>query len=289
MTRLLIFGAGYAARRAARRNRSIFSRIAGTTRKIEKADALAAAGIEPLLFEDEHRLREALSEADHLLVSVAPDETGDPVLSRFADALRGCGSISWICYLSTVGVYGDHHGAWVDEQSECRPTLPRSQWRLKSERAWQDLAASMQVPLAILRLSGIYGPGRNAFVNIEKGTSRRIVKPGQVFNRVHRDDIAKAFGLASGSQLSGIFNISDDLPAPPHDVVAFAHSLHGSNAPAEVEFADANMTDMARSFYCECKRVANLRSKTALGMAYDWPDYRSALARMWQDGSWRSD
>ena len=147
----------------------------------------------------------------------------------------------------------------------------------------------MEIPLAIFRLSGIYGPGRNAFVNIEKGTSRRIVKPGQVFNRIHRDDIASAFVLAARQEADGIFNISDDLPAPPQDVVTYAHVLHGSEPPPEINFGDAAMTEMARSFYGECKRVANARSKSVLGLTYVWPDYRTALARMWQEGSWRAD
>lgn len=146
---------------------------------------------------------------------------------------------------------------------------------------------SKGVPLAIFRLSGIYGPGRNAFVNIENGTSRRLVKPGQVFNRIHRDDIAKAFQLACEQSAAGIFNITDDEPAPPQDVVAFAHQLAGSEPPPETDFATAQLSPMARSFYGENKRVSNAKSKAVLGMTYDYPDYRAALTRMWNESRWK--
>jgi nucleoside-diphosphate-sugar epimerase len=289
MTNLLIFGAGYSAREAAVQSRADYSRIAGTFRKAEHSPGLAASGIEPAAFTETRELEAILAESDHILVSIPPDAKGDPVLAQFAPAMRRSASLSWICYLSTVGVYGDHGGAWVSEKSDCRPGLARSRWRLDAERAWQETAASMEIPLAIFRISGIYGPGRNAFINIERGTSRRIVKPGQVFNRVHRDDIAAAFVLAARRQANGIFNISDDLPAPPQDVVTCAHGLHGSEPPPEIDFDNAPMSDMAKSFYGECKRVDNTRSRSVLGMTYAWPDYRTALARMWEEGSWRAD
>jgi nucleoside-diphosphate-sugar epimerase len=161
--------------------------------------------------------------------------------------------------------------------------------RLAVENAWRDFAVARNVPLAIFRLSGIYGPGRNAFVNIEQGRSRRLIKPGQVFNRIHRDGIGKAFGLAASVRADGIFNITDDVPAPPQDVVRLAHELQGSDPPPEIEFETADLSAMAKSFYGENKRVSNARSKSSLGMEYDWPDYRTALARMWNTGSWRGE
>ncbi len=217
----------------------------------------------------------------------APARDGAPVLASLGSALAAAPKLEWICYLSTVGVYGDHDGAWVDEDSECRPGQPRSIQRLAAEQAWRDFADERGVPLAIFRLSGIYGPGRNAFVNIEKGTARRIVKPDQVFNRIHRDDIATAFAAAAERWADGIFNITDDEPSPPQDVVAFAHELAGVEPPPEIAFDDADLSPMGRSFYGENKRVSNAKSKRELGMTYAYPDYRTALTRMWQEESWR--
>jgi nucleoside-diphosphate-sugar epimerase len=155
-----------------------------------------------------------------------------------------------------------------------------------AEEAWLELCRGMGIPLAILRLSGIYGPGRNAFVNIGNGTSRRLVKPGQVFNRIHRDDIAEAFALACARKADGIFNITDDEPAPPQDVVSAAHEIAGVAPPPEIDFATAELSPMARSFYGENKRVSNAKSKADLGMRYAYPDYRTALLRMWREDSW---
>lgn len=180
MNRLLVFGAGYSATACACRAASAFAAIAGTTRTPERAQALREAGLEPVMFSGAMtgELAASIRGASHILVSIAPGETGDPVLAACRDALLAAPDLVWIGYLSTVGVYGDHGGGWVDEQSECRPVSKRSVERLEAERAWAALARRKKVPLAILRLSGIYGPGRSAFVNIEAGTARRLVKPG---------------------------------------------------------------------------------------------------------------
>lgn len=292
MTELLILGAGYSAQACARQVRDRYTRITGTTRSPAREAALAAAGIEPYLFggeagADDDALAAAIATASHVLVSIAPEADGDPVLAALGPELEAAPGLRWICYLSTVGVYGDHDGGWVTEESACRPGQKRSIARLAAEQAWQALARRKGVKLAIFRLSGIYGPGRNVFVNIEKGTTRRLVKPGQVFNRIHRDDIATAFELAAGRQADGLFNITDDEPAPPQDLVAFAHALAGVAPPPETDFASAELSPMARSFYGENKRVSNAKSKRALGMTYAWPDYRTTLTRMWAEGSWR--
>ena len=288
MSELLVFGAGYSALECARQSRALFGRITGTTRSPSKAQALRETGLEPVLFDGKPtgELGAAVARATHVLVSIAPGHAGDPVLTALGKQLLEAPALEWLCYLSTVGVYGDHDGAWVDEDTPPRPVSPRSVERIAAEEAWTALARRRRVPLAILRLSGIYGPGRNPFANLRDGTARRLVKPGQVFNRIHRDDIARAFALAAQRKAGGVFNITDDEPSPPQDVVAFAAGLMGVEAPPEQDFATAELSPMARSFYGENKRVSNARSKQALGMEYGYSDYRTALERMWKAGDW---
>src|SRR5690606_17846243 len=231
----------------------------------------------------------SLRQATHLIASIAPDERGDPVLVAVADRIADLApQLRWIGYLSTVGVYGDHGGGWVDETSECRPVCRRSVLRVAAEREWLALGESTGVPVAILRLSGIYGPGRNAFVNLTNGTAKRLIKPGQVFNRIHVADIAGALRQLAGKNLGGVFNVTDDMPSPPQDVVAHAAGLMGVEPPPEIPFAAARLSPMARSFYGENKRVSNAALK-ASGYAFRHPDYRSALAAMWTDGDWAGE
>ena len=235
-------------------------------------------------------LRPALTGVTHVLVSIAPAEGpdgGDRVLPVLAEALAAEKSLVSIAYLSTVGVYGDHGGAWVDETSECRPKSARSLARVKAENEWLAFGETIGASVAVLRLSGIYGPGRNGLVNLAEGSARRLVKPGQVFNRIHVDDIAAAVERTFATGASGLFNITDDEPAPPQDVVAYAAELMGVAPPPEQDFETAELSPMARSFYGENKRVANLKSKSELGLAYAYPDYRTAFSRMWAEGSWR--
>jgi nucleoside-diphosphate-sugar epimerase len=219
---------------------------------------------------------ETLRETDHILVSIAPDEAGDPVLRRFRDALAAAKPKS-IVYLSTVGVYGDHGGAWVDEESECRPVSKRSRERIAAEHAWRQFAAETGVPLAVIRLAGIYGPGRGPFEKIKRGTAQRIVKPGQVFNRIHVDDVAQIVEAAFAQRADGIFNGVDDAPAPPEDVIAYAATLLGLPQPPEVPVETAELSPMARSFYGESKRVRNDSVKDELGVRLAYPTYREGL------------
>lgn len=294
---ILVFGYGYSAAAAARRLQTSGARIIATTRSPEKAAALAGEGIEALLF-DGHTaspaLLDAIAGATHILSSVQPVVDAaligagrcDPVLAACGPALAAGGGRR-IVYLSTIGVYGDAGGAWVDEETAPAGTEPRVRARLAAEAGWFALGAETGSPVSVLRLSGIYGPGRNVFVNLSEGTARRLVKPGQVFNRIHVDDIATAVDRAFSWHSTGLFNITDDEPAPPQDVIAYAAGLMGIAPPPEQDFATAELTPMARSFYGSNKRVSNRRSKQILGLAYAFPDYRRALASMWADGSWR--
>jgi nucleoside-diphosphate-sugar epimerase len=293
--RIFLLGAGYSARAFARRERGRADAIVGTTRSSGKLAALRRDGIEPLAFDGGtigSEMAEALRRTTHLVLSAAP-ETGaegashDPFLRHVDGRLRQfMPALHWIGYLSTVGVYGDHGGAWVDEESECRPVSRRSVARLEAEKAWQQAAERERIPLAVLRLAGIYGPGRNALANLAAGRARSIVKPGQIFNRSHVEDIAGALSLFSEREMGGVFNLADGEPSPAEDVVTFAAQLMGIEPPPEIPFGEAEMTPMARSFYGENKRVSNAKIK-ASGYAFDWPDYRTALTRMWAEESWR--
>ncbi|WP_054310076.1 SDR family oxidoreductase [Mesorhizobium sp. 1M-11] len=285
--RIFIFGAGYSAQAFAGQNHD-FGRFTGTTRSQGKFEALRQADIEPLIFDGTltPQIEAALNETTHLLISIAPETAGDPVLRAAHDTIvTRMPALRWIGYLSTVGVYGDHGGAWVDEKAECRPVSERSTLRLKAEQAWQALGHEIGRPVAVLRLSGIYGPGRNAFVNLADGTAKRLIKPDQVFNRIHRDDISGALLHLAEGDLGGIFNITDDLPAPPQDVVTYAATLMNVPPPPETDFATAQLSPMARSFYGENKRVSNAEIK-ATGYAFRFPDYHAAFDQMWASGDW---
>lgn len=288
--RLFIFGAGYSGKAVARELGGSADWIGGTARSQEKLAIVAKSGIEPLLFDGEALsppVAVALGKTTHLLVSIAPAETGDPVL-HIADNVieRHMRELRWIGYLSTVGVYGDHAGAWVDEAAVCRPVSKRSMLRLAAEEAWRSTGARMRLPVAVLRLAGIYGPGRNAFVNLQSGAAKRVSKPGQVFNRIHVDDVAGAVAHLAIQGAGGALNISDDEPAPPQDVVDYAARLMGMQPPPEIPFENADLSPMARSFYGENKRVSNNRLK-ASGYQLRYPDYRCALEAMWRSGDWR--
>lgn len=288
---IFIFGAGYSGR-AFGAMKPAETAVAGTTRSPERFEALRRSGIAPHLFDGRSlspEVADALTEVTHLVVSAAPDENGDPVLAAAAEAIRtGMPNLEWIGYLSTVGVYGDHDGAWVDEASECRPVSGRSRARLAAENAWAALGAETGLPVAVLRLSGIYGPGRNAFVNLEAGSAKRLIKAEQVFNRIHVDDIAGALWHLIGTDRGGVFNVTDDEPAPPQDVVTYAAELMGVEPPPEIPFETAQLSPMARSFYGENKRVSNARIK-AVGYRFRFPHYRSALETMWREACWKGE
>lgn len=282
MQTLLCLGAGYSARAYFAHHGTRFSRIAGTTRRPTSAASDDTPPFDAIPFETgppSQPLLEAIAAADCLLVSIPPDSQGDPVLRCCAGPMSEAPRLQSIVYLSTVGVYGDHAGAWVDETSELRTSGARSTMRLAAERGWQELSDRSGKPLAILRLAGIYGPGRNALASLRTGDARRIVKPGQVFNRIHVADIAGTIDRAFSVKASGIYNVCDDEPCPPQDVVAFAARLLGVPAPPEIGFEDAKsgMSEMARSFYEECKRVKNDKIKRELGVRLQYPSYREGL------------
>lgn len=288
--KLMIFGAGFSGLAIARALAPVCLQMTGTTRSDARFDDLRSAGLDPLIYADglaSDGLLERLASATHLVASISPDHGGDPLLELFAPGLKALApDLCWVGYLSTVGVYGDHDGDWVDEDSECRPVSRRSIARRAAEQGWAELCARDQVTLATLRLSGIYGPGRNALCNLDRGTARRLVKPGQVFNRIHVADIGGATSMLAQRQLGGIYNITDDEPAPPQDVVAYAADLMGIAPPPETDFATADLSPMARSFYGENKRVANSRVK-ALGYSFRFPDYRAGLSALWDSKTWR--
>lgn len=287
---VLIFGAGYSGKAFAAASDGK-ARIFGTTRTPEKFGALEKAGISPLQFDGSTAnddVLAALAGTTHLVISIAPDEGGDPVLQVLGQTIARMPDLRWIGYLSTVGVYGDYQGGWVNEDSACRPVSRRSVMRVEAEQAWQKLAETSGKPLAILRLSGIYGPGRNALVNLEQGTAKRLIKPDQVFNRIHGDDIAGALWHLARAERGGIFNVTDDLPAPPQDVVTYAAGLMGVEPPAEIPFETAQLSPMARSFYGENKRVSNRKLRDS-GYAFRFPTYKAAFDAMWRDGGWRGD
>lgn len=287
--KLMIFGAGYSGKAIARDFLKAGFAVSGTTRSPEKMAALTEIGIEPLLYDGQaltDEIRSALAGATHIVQSVSPGPEGDALPGLLAADLKGLApALQWIGYLSTVGVYGDHGGGWVTEDTECRPEAARGAERLVAEADWMALGAGADLPVAVLRLSGIYGPGRNTFVNLSQGTARRLVKPGQVFNRIRVEDIGRATLHLAMKSLGGIYNVTDDEPAPPQDVVTEAARLMGIEPPPEQDFATAELSPMARSFYGKNQRVSNARLK-ATGFRFDYPEYRASLAQLYRDG-WR--
>jgi nucleoside-diphosphate-sugar epimerase len=283
---LLILGYGYSARRIARDVRGLVTETIGTVRSPQSSDG----DIRLLPYDGEAaspELADVFSRASHLLVSIPAGEGGDPFLRHNVPLLSGAPKLRWIGYLSTVGVYGNYGGAWVSERTTPHARQARSTRRLESEKAWQKLADERQTPLAIFRIAGIYGPGRNALKNLADGTARRIVKPDQVFNRIHVDDIGATLAAAVEKDAAGIFNLADDEPCPPQDVVEFAANLMGAPVPPEIPFENADLSPMARSFYGENKRVSNRRIKDELGVALRYPTYREGLESLWTGGGWR--
>ncbi len=272
---LLSFGHGFSARALTARLLPQGWQIIGTTRSADKAEVLRREGVTPALWPEDD-LRSALASATHLLISAAPDAAGDPVLARYRDAItEAAPRLAWVGYLSTTGVYGDHAGGWVDEATPLTPSTRRGQMRVDAEADWQAIPG---LPLHIFRLAGIYGPGRGPFEKVRQGTARRIVKPGQVFSRIHVEDIAQVLEASIKRPNPGaVYNLCDDDPAPPQDVIGHAADLLGLPLPEEVAFDEAEMTPMARSFYAESKRVSNRRIKEELGIKLIYPDYRSGL------------
>jgi hypothetical protein len=298
MPNLFCFGLGYSAEHLIRDFGARFDRFAGTVREADKAAHIARTGIgggkvEAVVFDGTRAPAEVaplLAEADCVLVSAPPDQDGDPVLRWYSEGLARAERPQSIVYLSTVGVYGDNAGAWVDETTPAAPLTGRSRARRDAEEAWTELAARSRKSLAILRLAGIYGPGRNALLQVANGTAKRIVKPSQVFNRIHVADIAQAIAVAFASRYDGIINVADDEPTPPGEPIAFAAHLLGVPAPPEIPFAEAApaMSPMALSFYGETRRVRNTRLKRELGVALKYPTYREGLSALFAAGDHRA-
>ncbi|MEQ6249386.1 SDR family oxidoreductase [Sulfitobacter sp. HNIBRBA3233] len=275
---LLSIGHGYSAQALARRLVPQGWRIVGTSRSAEKCEALAATGIETLQWPGAD-LAPLIAQFPNILISAGPGPDGDPVLAELDGAFAAAApDMRWLGYLSTTGVYGDHAGDWVDEDAPLTPATKRGRARVEAEAAWQAIA---QLPLHIFRLAGIYGPERGPFAKVRRGTARRIIKDGQVFSRIHVDDIAQALELSIASPNPGaVYNLCDDDPAPPQDVIAYAAELLGLPVPPGIPFEEAEMTPMARSFYAESKRVRNDRIKAELGWSPIYADYRSGLNAM---------
>lgn len=277
--RFLVFGQGYTARHLTPHLIARGWAVTGTTRS--DREGVAASGARPLLWPgEEEAVAEAIGEADAVLISVAPNASGCPVLSAWGEAIAAA-KPRWLGYLSSTAVYGDAGGGWVDEDSPLTPASVRGAERAAAERGWQALAADHALPLHIFRLAGIYGPGRGPLEKLRAGTARRIVKPGQIFSRIHVADIAQVILAALDRPHPGaVWNLCDDDPVPPEVVLEHAARLLGLPVPPAEDFATAEMTPMARSFYGESKRVANGRVKRDLGIAWRYPDYRAGLAAL---------
>lgn len=284
--RLFCFGLGYSARSLAARLRAEGWSVAGTCRSEEKRAALSAEGIDAHLFDRDRPLSapaEVLAGTTHILSSVPPDADGDPVIDQHGSDLAALKGVEWAGYLSTTGVYGDRDGAWVDETAERLPTGARGRRRVAAEDAWLALWWTHGMPVHLFRLAGIYGPGRNAIETVRQGRGRRIVKPGQVFSRIHVDDIAAVLAASIAAPHPGAaYNVCDDEAAPPADVIAYACTLLDVRPPPEEPFETAELSEMARSFYADNKRVSNRRIKEELGVTLTYPDYRIGLARLLQ-------
>jgi nucleoside-diphosphate-sugar epimerase len=274
MQNLLIFGFGFSGRAIAKAARDAGFTVTVTSR--DPAAQKPESGINLIHFED---AEDTIAEATHILATAAPSDRGDPVLARYG-AQIAVGAASWMGYLSTTGVYGNRDGGWVDEDSAPAPQSPRAERRVEAEAAWRDFGG--QAAVDIFRLAGIYGPGRSMFDDLREGSARRVVKPGHLFGRIHRDDIAHGV-LAAMRQNSApgvrIFNFSDDEPAASADVVVEAAALLGVPPPEPVDFADAapKMSPMGLSFWAENRKVANAKTKAALGIAWKYPSYREGL------------
>jgi len=289
--KLFAFGLGYTARRILARLPGV--EASGATRDPETARAWRRDGVAAWAVDDpaaRPTLEAALRGADALIVSAPPDDGGDPALGRFAAAIAAAPALARVVYLSSVGVYGDREGAWVDEATAPAPVSPRARRRLAAERDWLKFGEQRRVPVDVLRLAGVYGPCRNALEKLRRGEARRIVKPGQVFNRIHVDDAAAvAVRLIEAGGAGGLWNVADEEPAPPQDVIVFAAELIGVAPPPEEEFAFARLTPMAASFYDDNRRVDVGKLRRELGYRWLYPTYRDGLRALAAAGEGRPE
>lgn len=281
MSRLFCFGLGYSAETLARRLATKGWSIAGTARDLGNIDRLRGQRYEVCRFAGEPgnaELAAALAGTTHLLLSIPPGTDGDPVLRHYRDPVASLSKLDWIGYLSTVGVYGNHAGAVVDETTMPRPNNQRTKARVVAESDWLAFGGEIGRPTQIFRLAGIYGPGRSALDKLKAGTARRIIKPGQVFNRIHVEDIASVLEASITRPRAGaIYNVADDEPAPPEEVIDYGAELLGMEPPPEVSFGEAELSPMARSFYGDSRRISNALIKSELGVRLAYPTYRDGL------------
>jgi nucleoside-diphosphate-sugar epimerase len=287
---LLILGAGFSGKAIGEVFKAAGFSVSGTTRSAEKAESLRTLGIAPIVFDGSTisaDLAADMARATHVVQSIAPGKDGDPLFRAGSPALSALmPELEWAGYLSTVGVYGDHKGAWVDEETALNPVSARSVERVEAENHWLAFGEASGIPVAVLRLAGIYGPGRNALRNVEEGSARRLIKKDQVFNRIRVEDIGGSALFLSENRLGGVWNITDDEPGPPQDVVAEAARLMDLPTPPDIPFETAELSPMARSFYGENKRVSNAKLKAA-GFGFRFPNYRQSLAELKASGRWR--
>lgn len=284
--KVFFFGLGYCARRLI--GREPWIEASGTARAAESVAALRREGVEAYQFDGaaaEPGLEQALGNAEAIVVSIPPREGAGAALDRFGAAIAAASALKRIVYYSTIGVYGDHGGEWVDEASPTGTRTARGLARLEDEARWTAAAHARGAEADVLRLAGIYGPGRNALANLARGEARRIIKPGQVFNRAHVDDIAEISSLVLTCDMNGqIWNVADDEPAPPQDVIAYAAALLGLEPPPEEPFAEAKLSPMAREFYADNKRVSIAKAKSKLGFSPAYPTYREGLRALAEAG-----
>jgi nucleoside-diphosphate-sugar epimerase len=270
---MFIFGAGYTAGFLSKKLTEQGWTVYGTTRRQERFDEIAKSGAHPLLIDDPS-VSVRLSSCSHVLISAGPSENGDPTLNHYRSVFVS-NRFDWVGYLSTTGVYGGTEGEWVDEDTPLHPKTIRGQQRKLAEEAWSEVR---NLPLHVFRLAGIYGPGRGPFSKVKSGKALRIIKKDQVFSRIHVEDIVQILcaSIAAGTD-NGIYNVCDDYPAPPQDVIGYAAELLSLPIPPAIAFEDANLSPMGKSFYAENKRVTNARIKSELGVTLKYPDYKAGL------------
>lgn len=289
--KLVVLGFGYSSAAFVREGGARFGEVTATVRSADKASRLREMGIKPHVLDAnpiDPSLLAAIANADALLMSIPAEDGGDPVLPRLREAIEAALNLGWIGYLSTVGVYGDHQGAWVNEASDLRATSPRGFNRIAAERGWLNLGRASGIPVQVFRLAGIYGPGRNQLDALRNGTARRIIKPGQLFSRIHVEDIAGACLASLNAPNAGaVYNVADNEPAPAHEVVSFAARLLGLQPPPEEPFETATLSPMARSFYADSRRVSNSRLREELGYVLRYPTYREGLTALHAAGEGR--
>lgn len=280
MSHLFCFGFGLTARRLASKLRAAGSTISATARTEDKCAALKAEGIDCQLFDGTAPLADlgSLQKATHILLSAPPGEAGDPVLNLHRDDLAGMRSLEWVGYLSATSVYGNTGGRMVDENAPLRATTARGIRRIESEEAWLNCVSTSGLPVHVFRLAGIYGPGRSAIDQLRSGRARRIIKPGHLFSRIHVDDIVTVLEASIARPRPGsIYNVCDDEPAMSATVIEYAAELLGVEPPPAIPFDGAPLSEMARSFYADNRRIDNQLIKSALGVTLTYPDYRAGL------------